>query len=119
MSESSTDSEMEEWEWDNHADGHNTTITAEGISRVSYVLWNMLTASFGAMAVFTCNGTSRCHFNDSAKAMKFALALTIVPNAPSIVNMKEETQQQFEAASQQIRATIIPGQYHCEEYSRF
>ncbi len=100
-------------------DGHNTTVAAEGIHENSYVLWNMLTASFGAMAVFTCNGASRCHFDDSVKATRFALALAIVPQAPQIVAMFEETRQIFEATVQHIRATLTSNQFRFDGYSRF
>ncbi len=68
--------------WKDESDGYHTTITAEGIHQASYVVWNILTAPFGAMASFVWDGTSLYHFNDSAKATKFALAQTIVPNAP-------------------------------------
>jgi len=81
----------------------------------AFTIWAFLARSYGAVATFTYNGTTLCHFDDSSEGMHFALTVASHPNLPLLVDLIEESEAQYWARIQEIKDNPPTGEFIWEE----
>jgi len=85
----------------------HVSILVEGIDEMSYMIWNVLATVLGAIAVFTCDHTSACHFPDAETASRFILTISSFPRTPIVVRMFPHTRQNFDNFTEAMRQSIM------------
>ena len=93
-----------------------TTVLAEDIPTATYAMWNTLVRSQGAIAVFTSDNASLCHFATPTIAFRFAAVLAAVTTTPKVIKMLPQASQDYYGIVEQMRQNIAayprPFQYY-------
>ncbi len=96
-------------------DTDRLTVWMEFVPIPAFTIWNLLARSYGAVATFTYNGTTLCHFDDSSEGMHFALTVASQPNLPLLVDLIEESEEEYWARIQEIKDNPPTGEFIWEE----
>ena len=96
---------------------NDTTLLVEGIPEPSYAMWNLLARSHGALAAFTCDNMSLCHFPTPESARRFTVILDTMTDAPRTVVMFSQTRAAFDHLVQQIRQNPAMALFTYQYYS--
>ncbi len=81
-------------------------VFVEGIDEMAYMLWNIPTITLGAVAVFTCDYASICHFSNPGTAFRFVLTISSYRRTPVIVRMFPHIRENFDAVVNDMRQII-------------
>ena len=73
---------------------------------MAYMLWNIPTITLGAVAVFTCDYASICHFSNPGTAFRFVLTISSNRRTPVIVRMFPHIRENFDAVVNDMRQII-------------
>ncbi len=110
-SETDSDDSMETF----LVDTDRLTVWMEFVPTPAFTIWNLLARSYGAVAAFTYNGTTLCHFDDSSEGMHFAFTIASHPNLPLLVDLIEESEEQYWTRIREIKDNPPAGDFVWEE----
>ena len=85
------------------------TVLIEDVHEEAYAIWNAFALNLGAVAVFSTDRSSVCHFQSLVVAMRFLVVLTVVPRMPRIRTSIVQTREVF---NQAIARTLADLQVH-------
>ncbi len=94
-----------------------TTVLVEDIPTATYAMWNTLARGQGAIAVFTSDNASLCHFATPGIAFRFAAVLAAVTTTPRVIRMLPQTSHDFYGIAEQMRQNLATYPRPFEYYS--
>jgi len=95
-----------------HDEGEDEmTAWMESVPIDAFAIWNLMVRSAGATAVFTYNGTTLCHFEDSTLGMQFVLRIASYPNLPLLVDVIDETTDAYWTRVNEIKENPPQGEF--------